>query len=100
MSQWKQGDTLPDMVIQCFDDSRSSPDLSDATLTVTVTHRGDVLWEKEVDGDADGVVTVPLTPDDTATVGTFFVKVKAVWPDGKQQHYPPADSFMKMTVTR
>lgn len=101
MSQWKQGDTLPDMTIDCFDDSRNRPDLSDAQeVRVIVSRGGNTVWERVVDGDANGVVTVPLQPSDTATPGTFFVKAKVTTSEGKTQHYPPADRYLTMTVTR
>lgn len=101
MSQWKQGDTKPDMVIDCFDGSGQRADLTAATLVkVIVTQRGVVQWEREVSGDANGTVVVELTPTDTAVPGTYYVKVYALWADGSRQHYPPADQYMTMTVTR
>lgn len=101
MSIWKQGDTQPPMVIDCFDGSGKKANLSGATtVTVKVTKGGVLQWERATNKPADGVVTVPLQPSDTATPGTYFVKVLAVWPDLSRQHYPPGDQYMTMTVTR
>ena len=101
MSKWMQGDTKPDMVIECFDGDGRRPDLTAADLVkVIVSQRGEVKWERTVTGTENGVVTVELQDSDTATAGTYFVKVYAVWPDGSRQHYPPADTYMTMTVTR
>jgi hypothetical protein len=101
MSKWMQGDTKPDMVIECFDGDGRRPDLTTADLVkVIVTKAGVTLWEREVEGTQDGTVTVALQDSDTATPGTFYVKVYAIWADGSRQHYPPADSYMTMTVTR
>lgn len=101
MSRWKQGDTLPPMVIDTFDGAGLRPNLTTATeVKVIVNNRGVLRWQRIVPGTANGVVTVPLLPTDTDTVGTFSVKVKVTWPDGKFQHYPPADEWMTMTVTR
>lgn len=101
MSQWKQGDTRPDMVIDCYDADGRKADLSGtSTLKVVVTQRGSLVWERPITDVSDGTVTIPLQPADTATPGTYFVKVFAQWPDGTRQHYPPADEYMHMTVTR
>lgn len=103
MSQWKQGDTLPDMVIDCFDDGGSRANLDDASLVrVIVSQRGVTKWERDipVEDRANGSIIVPLQASDTATVGTFFVKVYVEWPNGSRQHYPPADRFVRFTVTR
>lgn len=102
MSRWKQGDTKPDMVIDCFDGDGRRPDLTTADqVKVRVTQRGVLRWERDPDSvTEDGVVTVVLQDSDTATVGSFYVKVYAIWPDGSRQHYPPADEYMTMTVTR
>ena len=101
MSVWKQGDTVPAMVIDCFDGDGLRPDFTQAQeVKVIVTRRGSLVWERVPDSaTSDGVVTVNLTPSDTATVGTFFVKVRAIWNDGSRQHYPPGDRYMTMTVT-
>lgn len=101
MSRWKQGDTKPDMVIECFDGDGRRPDLTTASqVKVTVTQRGVLKWERVVSGTTNGTVTVLLQNSDTATPGTYYVKVYAIWPDGSRQHYPPADDYMTMTVTR
>jgi hypothetical protein len=101
MSQWKQGDTSPPMVMDCFNGNGQRAPLDDATLVkVKVSQKGNPVWERVVTGDANGVVTVPLQTSDTATPGTYYVKVYAEWPDGTKQHYPPADQYMTMTVTR
>lgn len=103
MSRWKQGDTLPNMVIDCFDDSRSRPDLSDAQeITLLVHKNGALAWQRDVtaSGNASGTVDVELQPADVATPGTYHVKVRVVWADGRRQHYPAADQWLTMTVTR
>ena len=100
MSRWKRNDTLPDMVIYCFDDQGRRPDLTVASEVRVITrNRGVPLWEKVVTGDADGKVSVPLTSTDTGTTGTFAAKVKVTWPNGGVQHYPPADQWLTWTVT-
>jgi hypothetical protein len=104
MSRWKQGDTKPDLVIDCFDGNGRRPDLTTATeVKVIVSQRGVAKWEREITDPAhlaNGTVTVLLQEEDVATPGSFFVKVRAVWPDGTRQHYPPADQYLTMTVTR
>lgn len=101
MSIWKQGDTLPDMTVDCFDGVGERADLSGATeVKVLVSRRGVLLWERVTNKPTDGAVVVPLQASDTATPGTYFVKVYAEWPDGNHQHYPPGDKYMTMTVTR
>jgi hypothetical protein len=101
MSRWKVGDTQPALVIDCFDGSGVRAPLNTATVVkVQVSQRGTLVWERSVSGSANGVVTVPLQPSDVSTPGTFFVKVYAEWSDGTHQHYPPADQYMTMTVTR
>lgn len=100
MSRWKQGDTAPDLIIDCFDDSRNKANLEDAQeVQVLVTKKGVLQWQRVVSGDANGVVTVPLQASDTATPGTYFAKVKVTTEDGRTQHYPPADEYVKFTVT-
>ena len=100
MSRWKVGDTAPPMVIDCFDASNKRAPLNTASsVKVQVTQRGVLKWERDVTGDANGTVTVPLQASDVATPGTYFVKVFAQWPDGTRQHYPPGDQYMTMTVT-
>jgi hypothetical protein len=101
MSVWKQGDTLPDMVIDCFDGSGARANLSGAAIAkVIVKKQGVVVWERNTNKPADGVVVVPLQATDTATPGTYRVKVYAEWADGSRQHYPPGDKYVTMTVTR
>ena len=102
MSVWKAGDTQPPMVMDCFDASGQPADLSAAsTVTVRVWKRGTEVWSRAADNKpADGVVTLTLQPSDTQYPGTYRVKVRAVWPDGSLQHYPPGDNYMTMTVTR
>jgi hypothetical protein len=101
MSLWKQGDTSPPMVIDCFNGNGQRAPLDEADLVkVVVSQRGNLIWERTVTGTADGVVTVPLQSGDTDTPGTFYVKAYAEWPDGTRQHYPPGDEYMTMTVTR
>lgn len=103
MSRWKQGDTLPNMVIDCYDAAGDRPALDDASLielkiwkagiqqtTKTVTNR--------VSGP--GQLSIPLTSQDVAVVATFKAKVRVSWPDGSVQHYPPADDYLSYTVTR
>lgn len=102
MSRWKQGDTKPDMVIRCFDDAGRPANLSNAaTIRVIVVKAGVPQWDREIlDRPSDGVVVVPLQPSDVADTGQYRVKIKVVWPDGSIQHYPPADDWMTMLVTR
>lgn len=101
MSVWKQGDTLPDMTMDCFDANGMRADLSGATtVTVKVSKSGILLWERAANKPADGTVVLPLQASDTLNPGTFYVKVFAVWPNGKRQHYPPGSKYMTMTVTR
>lgn len=101
MSRWKKGDTQPDMVIDCFDGDRTRAPLDEADLVKVIAYqRGVKKWERDVTPEAGGIVRMPLQPSDTAVPGTYFIKVYAEWPDGSHQHYPPADEFMKMTVTR
>lgn len=101
MSVWKQGDTLPNMILDCYDAAGQRANLSGATtVTVKVSKSGVLLWERTVNKPADGTVNVNLQTSDTAVAGTYYVKVFAVWPDGKRQHYPPGDKYMTMTVTR
>jgi hypothetical protein len=102
MSRWKQGDTNPDMVIDVFDGAGRRADLTTASeVRVLVSKAGTPVWDRVITGSgSDGVVTVPLQPSDVATPGTFYVKVKVTWPDGNVQHYPPADRYLTMTVTR
>lgn len=101
MSVWKQGDTLPAMTIDCYDAVGARANLSGASVVkVKVSKQGAAVWERNTNKPADGVVVVPLQPSDTAVPGTYRVKVYAEWPDGSRQHYPPADQFMTMTVTR
>lgn len=101
VSIWKQGDTQPAMVIDCFDAAGKKADLSDAaSVKVKVSKSGVPLWEREANKPADGVVNLPLQASDTATPGTYYVKVLAEWPDGSRQHYPPGGDYMTMTVTR
>lgn len=102
MSHWKQGDTLPDMVIDCFDDNSRRPDLTQASEVMVICRnaRGEDKFSRVVSGNANGVVTVPLLPSDTDTPGNFNVRVRVTWPSGKRQHYPPGDRAMTMTVTR
>jgi hypothetical protein len=102
MSRWKVGDTQPPMIIDCFDGANLRADLSDATLVkVKVTQRGVLKWERTLaDRPSDGTLTIPLQASDVATPGTYFVKAYAEWPGGSKQHYPPADDYMTMTVTR
>lgn len=89
------------MVIDCFDAAGKRANLSGASsVKVKVSKAGALLWERTTNKPADGVVTVPLQASDTATPGTYFVKVFAEWADGSRQHYPPGDDFMTMTVTR
>jgi hypothetical protein len=89
------------MIMDCFDANGQRADLSDATtVTVKVSKSGTLLWERATNKPADGTVVVPLQPSDTATPGTYFVKVYAVWPGNKRQHYPPGSKYMTMTVTR
>jgi hypothetical protein len=90
------------MVIDCFDSSGVRAALDDASqVKVIVTQRGVLKWERVITAPTpNGTVTVPLQSSDVATVGTYFVKVLAEWPDGSHQHYPPADEYMTMTVTR
>lgn len=104
MSIWKQGDTRPAMVMDCFDGAGRLADFDDATLVqVRVSQRGVTQWTRDIPSQqiSRGVVTMPLQDADTATVGTFYVKVYAEWNEGAQrQHYPPGDKYMTMTVTR
>lgn len=101
MSRWKQGDTKPDMVIDCFDgDGRPAPLNTATVLKIIVRHMGALKWERAVTGNAQGQIVMPLQNTDTADPGTYKVKVYAEWPDGKRQHYPPADEYLTMTVTR
>lgn len=101
MSVWKQGDTQPAMVIDCFDSEGKKANLSSATtVTVKVSKSGVDVWERSANKPADGVVTLPLQSSDVAVPGTYRVKVFAEWPNGSQQHYPPGDQYMTMTVTR
>jgi hypothetical protein len=101
MSVWKQGDTQPAMTIDCFADSGQPANLSGASsVKVKVWKLGALIWEREANKPANGVVVLPLQAADTDEPGTFRVKVLAVWPDGSKQHYPPGDSYMTMTVTR
>lgn len=101
MSEWKQGDTQPDMIIDCFDSNGERAPLETATLVkVIVTQAGVLQWEREIVGATNGTVVVPLQASDVATVGTYYVKVYALWGDGSRQHYPPGDKFLRMTVTR
>ena len=101
MSRWKVGDTKPDMVIDCFDGAGKPAPLNTASsVKVQATQRGVLKWERTVTGTAAGTVTVLLQPSDVTTPGTYFIKVFAEWPDGSKQHYPPADQYMTMTVTR
>jgi hypothetical protein len=102
MSVWKQGDTLPDMVIDCFDGVGAPANLSGAsTVTVKVWKMGTLIWERDADNKpADGAVRLSLQASDTNVPGTYRVKVLAVWPDGSRQHYPPGDQYTTMTVTR
>lgn len=101
MSVWKQGDTLPAMTIDCYDSSGQRANLSGATVVkVKVYRQGTLVWERPANKPADGVVTLPLQSSDTAVVGTYRVKVYAEWSDGSRQHYPPAEQYMTMTVTR
>lgn len=101
MSVWKAGDTQPPMVIDCFDAAGQPADLSDAdTVTVRVWKAGTLVWQRAANKPTDGVVTLNLQASDTQYPGTYRVKVRAQWPDGSQQHYPPGDQYMTMTVTR
>lgn len=101
MSRWKQGDTKPDLVIDCYDGDGRRPALNTASqVKVIARQRGVVKWERTVTGDANGTIVMPLQSSDTATPGTYYLKVFATWPDGSRQHYPPGDEFMTMTVTR
>ena len=100
MSRWKQGDTLPDMVIDLFDAARARPDLTQATeIRIFVRRNGVPVWDRVVDGDENGVVTVPLQEADVATPGSYHAKIRVLWPEGRQ-HYPPADGWLPFTVTR
>lgn len=103
MSRWKQGDTAPPMVIDCYDQSHAPANLDAATVCKVVVRRNGVLaWERDIPPEdrAGGTVTIPLQASDTATVGTYKAKVYAEWSDGSRQHYPPADEYMTFTVTR
>lgn len=101
MSRWKQGDTLPDMLIDCFDASKERVDFTNAVeILVQATKAGVLLWERLVAGDNNGLVTVPLEPTDVASPGMSYIKVKVTWSSGDIQHYPPANDYLKMTVTR
>lgn len=100
MSIWKQGDTLPAMVIDCYDSVGQPANLSGAAVKVQVSKQGAQIWERSANSPANGVVTLPLQASDTAVPGTYRVKVYAEWPNGSRQHYPPGDKFMTMTVTR
>lgn len=101
MSRWKQGDTKPDMTVDCFEGNGQRAPLQDAaTVRVLVSKQGIPVWEREIENASNGVVVVPLQASDVAIPGTYFVKVYAEWPDGSRQHYPPADEYMTMTVTR
>lgn len=97
---WKQGDTQPDLVIDCFDGTGERAPLETATLVkVIVTKAGVLQWERTITGAANGVVVCPLQASDVATVGTFYVKVFAQWADGSHQHYPPGDKYLQFIVT-
>src|SRR5687768_12625074 len=99
MSVWKAGDTQHTMVIDCFDAAGQPADLSDATsVTVRVWKQGVLVWQRAANKPANGVVTLNLQASDTQFPGTYRVKVFAVWPDATQQHYPPGDNYMTMTV--
>jgi hypothetical protein len=102
VSVWKAGDTQPPMVVDCFDAAGAPADLSQATsVTVRVWKAGTLVWERAANKPSDGVVTLNLQPSDTQYPGTYRVKVRAIWPNnGGQQHYPPGDNYMTMTVTR
>lgn len=101
MSVWKQGDTLPNMVIDCYDSVGARANLSAATVVkVKVSKAGVPVWERATNKPADGIVVVPLQAVDTATPGTYKVKVYAEWASGGKQHYPPGDTYETMTVTR
>lgn len=103
MSRWKQGDTAPPMVIDCYDESNVPADLTGAAVCKVVVRRnGALAWERSIPlaNRSAGTVTIPLQASDTATVGTYKAKVYAEWSDGSRQHYPPADEYMTFTVTR
>lgn len=101
MSRWMVGDTQPDMVIDCFDAQGLRPDFTQAQiLRVEVTQAGVLKWQRNVTGDANGTIVMPLQTSDTAVPGTYYVKVYAEWADGSRQHYPPASEYMTMTVSR
>jgi hypothetical protein len=103
MSRWKQGDTAPAMVIDCFDgDGRPAPLPEAALVKIKVTQRGVLKWERNIPSGnrTTGTVTIPLQASDTDTPGTYYAKVYAEWPDGTKQHYPPGDQFVAFTVTR
>lgn len=101
MSRWKQGDTIPAIVIDCFDGDGRRPQLNTASeVRLKAWQRGTLVINRLVTGDANGMVTEPIQASDTANPGSFKVKVFAQWPDGSRQHYPPADDYMTMTVTR
>lgn len=100
MSRWKKGDTSPPLVLECFDGSRRPADFSDADLLqVAARRKGVEVWSKDITArPADGVIEIDITTE-TAQTGTFYLKAYAEWPDGRKQHYPPADQFVQMIVT-
>lgn len=103
MSRWKKGDTAPPMRIDCFDGDGRSASFTNATLVqVKVTQGGVTRWTRNVppSNRQGNRLTVPLQPSDTATPGTYSVKAYVEWDDGTRQHYPPADQYMEMIVTR
>ena len=101
MSRWKQGDTQPHMVIDCFDANGARPRLDLASsLKLMVWNQGELVIDRAVTGTSNGVVDLQLQESDVAVPGTFKAKVFAQWPDGTKQHYPPADQYMTYTITK
>lgn len=95
-----RGATIPILTLICRNEDGKAPDFTEAEeiLLTAVLQGGAPWWEREVTGDANGIITMPWQAGDTDTLRTFFLKVKVTWGTNQVQYFPPAEKLLAVQV--
>lgn len=91
----KRGDTLPALRV-VLSDGATPVDLTGATVRVILTRSNGtvvVVDRAPATATAEGVVTMPWQPGDTATAGQLRGEIEVTFPDGKKQTWPSTGQF-------
>lgn len=96
-SEIKRRDTRPSFDLTLSDDG-SALDLTTAqSIRIIGTQAGAVLFEKDVTGTDEGVVTLEWADGDTDVAKDIFVEVEVTWGDGTVQTFP-RKGYIKIKV--